>query len=439
MYTAYIGRRIVDLYNEHEHDGSPLTPKDFFDEVFFPVFFDHEKYLLLVKNAPFDQAYNQRKKTPLTADVRREKLEELHKEANTVNEPYWYLFPGGIDTAITDYTSGMVTDVSSSVTSEEVYCAWIGMAAGIEVKGNILMQVDDEQVLMAIVDGWKHCREFMSQTPNSKPHRVERWNGQWIVHRFGSDYYPEDPLRDLNPQLQKSGKYLEFGRRDWVDVIFALARQIPDEKVQAYIYKIAKRGRNVTVGFRQLYLPEVHRLAELYTHLFGEVEGVRPHKLAEVYETEYSLYRACEQGTIGLKALRPRRIDDYMPGGRESRMPKPTRSENKRIRYFIYQTWIIAMLNNQDLIDITEETAKALREHAASDTKGRTTARRRAEQVLEATHRRAFLEALTEVIEHDGTRAEHFNEVADEVVKMPTSDFPLFAALLRLKYHVFAN
>jgi len=127
-----------------------------------------------------------------------------------------------------------------------------------------------------------------------------------------------------------------------------------------------------------------------------------------------------------------------MPG-RSSKMPSSTRSERKRTNYLIYQTWIIAMLNNQDLIDVTEKTAQALFQHAKSGTKGRSTALNRAEQVLDATHKREFLDALTSVIEEGEEATEHFDALADEVVNMPASDFPLFATLLRLKYAVISK
>jgi chorismate mutase len=120
-------------------------------------------------------------------------------------------------------------------------------------------------------------------------------------------------------------------------------------------------------------------------------------------------------------------------------MPNTTRSKPKFTRYLVFQTWIIAMLNNEDLIDTTEQLAQALREHAESGEKGRTKAKRRAEQVLDASREREFLEALTEVVENDGSHASLFDEIADEVVKMPSSDFPLFATLLRLKYKVFSQ
>jgi len=212
---------------------------------------------------------------------------------------------------------------------------------------------------------------------------------------------------------------------------------LPNERLTVYVYSLG--NTNTTIGFRQLLLPEVQYLADLYQRLFGDVEGVSARRLAEAFDPQYSIYQACEQGAIGLKALRPDKLRDYMPGGRTSKMPNTTRSENKFTRYLIFQTWIIVMLNNEDLITTTERLANALREYAQSDTKGRTTAKRTAEQVLEASHRREFLESLSEIVENGGTHAGLINEIADEVVKMPSSDFPLFATLLRLNYHVFSQ
>ena len=292
------------------------------------------------------------------------------------------------------------------------------------------MLIDHDAVLLALLEGWSLYRKYLNQTPSLKGKQIATWNGQWIAHRFGPDYNSDDPLRDFNPPGTS-----EISTKNWSKVVFSLARELPESELRVYVYALGKR--NETIGFRQLLLPEVQYLTDLYKKLFGTVEGVSARRLADVFEPAFSLYQACEQGAIGLKALQPDRLLKYMPGRRDSKMPGTTRSENKFTRYLIFQTWIIAMLNNEDLIDTTEQLAQALREHAQSDTKGRKTAENRAEQVLEASHQREFLEALTEVVENDGSHAALFDEIADEVVKMPSGDFPLFATLLRLKYKVF--
>jgi hypothetical protein len=434
MYTAYIGQRIIDLYNEEVRDDEPLSPREFFDEVFFPVFFDHKKYLMWVNNAPFDQAYKQRKNTPLTAEVREEALTKFHEDVNELEEPYNHLYIGGIDGNVTEYTSGQQTNLPLSAEPDEVYATWIGSAAGIGVSSGLSLLIDEDEVLLALLEGWEQCRRFMEQTPNVRAHKVNSWNGWWITHRFGPDYRTDDPLRDLDPKMSKKGKELEFATREWAQVLFTLARQFPKRKPTAYIYNISYR-RNTTVGFRPLHLPEIQRLTEWYTHLFGDVEGVRPQALAEVYKAAFSFYRACEQGTIGLKAIEPNKLQQYMPSGRgETKQPSAPSTQNQRTRHYIFQTWIIAMLNNEELLEVAGNAAEALRAHAKSGKRGRATPKRRAEQVLDASNKRGFVEQLTEVLENDGEHAAHFEELVEQVVTMPASDFPLFLTLIKFKY-----
>ena len=432
MYTAYVGRRLIDLYNEHRHDGPALSPQGFFDGVVFPVVFDDARYLFWPNNSPFAQpTYSGKREDPA---VRQEALAETHEKISKVTQPLGHLFMGGMADGPMETTSGQVSTVGASTQPEEAYCSWVGALAGAGLKGGLSMLIDHDEVLLALLDGWFAYRSYLDQTPGLKGNQVETWNGHWLTHRFGYDYRADDPLRDLElPTTKSTG----IKTKEWAAVLFALAGALPDKTPTVYLYSLGQT--NETVGFRQLHLPEVQRLSSLHEKLFGHVEGVSSRSLAEMYDTQYSIYKACEQGTIGLRALKPDKLRDYMPGGKKNKIPKPTRSANKQNRYRIYQTWIVAMLNNEELITLTEETAQALRDHAASGTKGRTTSKRRAEEVLKAGHRRAFLDALTAVLEEDGSRADHFNKVADQVVKMPASDFPLFATLLRLKYTVFSK
>jgi hypothetical protein len=428
MYTSYVGRRAIDLYNEHHRDGPSLSPKEFFDEVLFPVFFDDERYLFWPNNAPFAQPkYSGSRGDP---EVRQEALAETHEKIAEIDQPVGHLFMGGMADGVLETTSGQVSGVGATADPEDAYCSWAGAMCGIGVSGGLSFLTDNETVLDALLEGWELYRKYMDETPGLKGNQISTWNGQWITHRFGFDYRPDDPLRDLDLPGSK------LSTQDWAQVVFALAREFPDTALTVYVYSLG--NTNQTIGFRQLLLPEVQYFAELYETLFGNVEGVSAQRLADAFDPAFSIYRACEQGAIGLKALQPDKLRDYMPG-RGSKTPGTTRSENKFTRYLTFQTWIIAMLNNEDLIEVTEQLAEALREHAESDTKGRTTNKRRAEQALKASHRREFLESLTEIAKEDGTRADLFNDTADEVVKMPSSDFPLFATLLRLKYHVFSQ
>lgn len=436
MYTAYIGRRIIDLYNEHRRDGPPLSPRSFFDKVVFPVAFDDGRYLFWPNNSPFAQpTYSGKRDDP---DVRQEALADTHEKVAAIDEPLGHLFMGGMARGVLETTSGQVSTVGASADPDEAYCSWVGAMAGIGLKGGLSMLVDHDDVLLALLDGWFAYRSYLDQTPGLKGNQVETWNAHWLTHRFGYDYHADDPLRGVPSHLDGYiTKSTGIKTKEWASVLFKLARALPGETPTVYLYSLGQM--NTTVGFRQLYLPDVQRLAQLHEKLFGDVEGVSSRSLADMYDTQYSIYAACQQGTIGMRALQPDKLRDYMPGGRKDKMPTPTRSPNKQNRYRIFQTWIVAMLNNEELIDLTESTAQALKAHAESGKNTHTTEKRRAEEVLKQSHRRGFLEAVTEVVEHDDTHAEHFNKLADTIVKMPASDFPLFATLLRLKYTVFSK
>lgn len=56
MYTSYIGKKFLKLYREKEKKPHDYSAKQFFDEVFFPLFFDDEKHLMHVHGSTFFQA-----------------------------------------------------------------------------------------------------------------------------------------------------------------------------------------------------------------------------------------------------------------------------------------------------------------------------------------------------------------------------------------------
>ena len=53
MIAATIGRKFLLAYNRKF--GTHYDAKTFFTEQYFPLFFDHEKYMQWVTNSPFVQ------------------------------------------------------------------------------------------------------------------------------------------------------------------------------------------------------------------------------------------------------------------------------------------------------------------------------------------------------------------------------------------------
>ena len=448
MYTAYIGRRAIDLYNEHLHDGKSLSAKEFFDQVFFPVVFDDDDYLMQAGNSKFGQLVRQRKKDKREAEEkgisweeekprrRKRALKDFHALSEEYEQPHNHVVVGGSARKVSATTSGQVTNIDYPVDADTIYCSWVGAAAAVGVSGGLTMLIDEDTTLVALLEGWAQYRTLLNQTSGLKDKQIETWNGWWLTHRLSEDFRSDASLSE-KPDI-RGRKHLKLDTEDWVEIMFTLAKNVDDDSVTAYVFSVGQR--NTTIGFRQLYLGDVRYMVELYQQLFDDRRGVGMSQFAELYKTEDGFLEACRQGAIGLRALKPRNLSEYMPGGDKAGWFTRKSSNNlDNSTYRIFLTWIIAMLNNEDLIDTTEQLAEALREYAQSDKRAKTTAKRTAEQVLEASHRQEFLESLSAVVEDDATHATLINEIGDEVVKMPSSDFPLFATLLRLKYHVFSQ
>lgn len=52
MYTTTVGKTFLKEYNERLQ--THYTAKTFFEEVFVPLFFDHQKYMMTAGNSPLE-------------------------------------------------------------------------------------------------------------------------------------------------------------------------------------------------------------------------------------------------------------------------------------------------------------------------------------------------------------------------------------------------
>lgn len=431
MYSAYIGRRILERYNIR--NGTDYEPRTFFDEVFFPLFFDDERYLMWVNNSKFDQKSKQ-KKAGDPAE-RREALASFHADAAVLTEPHGHLLLGGYARELDAPTSGQVTAIAVPVATDDVYLSWMGAASGIGVAGGFSILLDHPTILDALLEGWDAYRSWLTMNPSTKPQQIDSWNGWWLMHRLHPDFDTEDPLVDFMPGIKAAtlGWTHQLETPPWGQVMFALARVAGGKPLTAYVYTFG--NTNKTIGFIRLDLPQVSSLPALYERLFGFSGGLNRSAIEIMWDTEMGFTRACEQGYIGTQAMEPRALRKYMPDHRSPGiLPKPPKGEADAITFRIYQTWIIAMLNNEQLLALAGDAARALSEHAGSAKRALATQKRAVENVLSASTRTAFVEGLTSILEEDCTHASLFDTLVTQVVKMPSSDFPLLMTLLRFKY-----
>jgi len=435
MYTSYIGRRLLSAYNERM--GSRLSAKAFFDTIFFPLFFDSEEHLMHVSNSPFFQKPS---KNALASGIPKSRLQlqKLHEDIDT-EIPNMSIYVGFAAKDTEGTTSGQLTSMNFNITSEEMYTSWIGEALGIGVNGGLVLLIDNLDVLWALFTGWQFYRKYLSETPGLKDKQIETWNGQWIDHAFGTNYDRDDPMCYFRVDAAEVMGKLAIRTQAWSKVIFALARKFPDTNITAYVYNLSQT--NTTLGFINLYLPEIRRMHEWRNRVFLDKKDtiLTDHDI-ENLATFHNLKNACKLGVIGLKALEPDKLRDFMPRhitskGRANEFQFD--NEQANLNFKLYKIWIIAMLNKTELLQLAGQMAQAMvgLEHVnRSGNRGKTVLHQDIKEILEVKSPRDFISALTTLLEQGAENAALFKHTVEQVVKMPLDHFPLFITLIRFEH-----
>ena len=433
MYAAIIGKKLVALTNQNAK--KKLSIKEFWKEVFIPLFFDEQKYLLSGGNTPLENPKIswEKKKYP-TSEERTKRIEAIIKNIESgVPDTSNCLVAGSSDLEAT--TSGQMTSFNLPLSQEEIYASWIGVGLGVRVEGGFVILFEKEEIIKLLFEGWQKYRELVNDTPNLKGNQIETWNGHWLTFALGNTNY-QKALFVPPFKLDKSVSKIET--QGWIKVLFALARKFPNDKLNVHIYSLGQT--NTTVGFIQINLPEIKREIEMYDYLFGELKDVGKKAIDEVYNTQFAFRTACQSGIIGLQEIQPKALREYFPQrNKEAAFPKIKNDEKSIINYNIYLSWVLAMLNNKTTIQAAEETAKILQKYVANSDRGKKTQSNKVNALLESSSRKAFIESTTDILKDSSSNSEFFNSLVDEIDKMQADKYPYFLTLVKFKYAYLNN
>jgi len=449
MYTSYIGKKFLQLYREKEKKPDDYSARQFFDEVLFPLFFDDPITLMWVHNSPFDQLNKEdskkrkehlRKKTSesyfsLKEDplARLSKKDELYKKI-TAKEISGSTAVGFYVADVKGNTSGQITTLPVSYSDDDILSSWIGQSLSIGLKGGYML-IDNSRILNILSEGWQYYREFVSKTSNLKGNQIETWNAHWLSHRMSKLFDSNTPLRGVKFDFQGDEKgVMSIPTMVWSNVVFNLSLNFPQQTITCYAYFLGKT--NDTLGFINIYLPEVRRPFEWRDKVFlNQSELILKDKQIENLETFYKFGNACKMGTIGLKALEPAKLREFMPSGSvqyaQGKNYKFT-DDNSKINFSLYKLWIIAMLNKTELLQLAADVANALIALERKNERGKTTQTQSSKELLEVKSLKSFIDGLTENISEGN--ATTFKNVVEQLVKMPSDNFPLFVTLIRFEY-----
>jgi len=425
MITAAVGKIFLDAYNEKY--GTKYDAKTFFVEVYHPLFFDSNKYLQWVSNSPFVQMKKGQKVDTLSLDERKEKLQDFMSKVEEISKLDASIAPGFPASEIKEFstTSGQVTDLDMLTEKEDIFLSWIGSSLGIGLQGGLSILFTEPEILMDLFDGWKLYRTVLNENISLKGNQVNTWNGQWLAHRYDKgNFYPEQPMAGFSPfETAKDG--MSVAIQSWTKVLIGIALHYDRPKMMGYVYSLGKT--NTTIGIIPFNLDHIRKPIQLYAKLFGAEEGKSAERL---WGTEMGFRACCQKGAIGIEAMQPKGLRQYMDG---TKMPNKAQDENQKITFNTYLIWILSMLNNQSLWDKSMGFAKILLDYSKSGKSSKTVNSQKVNNILAATSKKTFISALTEIVGESGER-EQIIELAEFVNSMPTDNVPYFLTLLRFCY-----
>lgn len=430
MIAALVGRTFLNAYNEKYKET--LSPREFFEKHYWEMFYNHPKYMQWVTNSPFVQMKSGQKPESLSIEERAEKLENLHEKVLKENPDASFAlgFPASEAKEYAS-TSGLVSDVTMPVDSDDIYLSWIGSGLGIGVAGGFTILFNDALTALQTFEGWKIYRKYLNDPTldRFRGNQINSWNGQWLAYSWGKDYREDFDFATLQSEkiIESSSSLIEVNTVNWSRLFFSLSQQFPQKEIMGYVYGFGQT--NKTIGFIPFQFKSGSRLKEIYRQLFGQ-----RFSNTKEFEELFGMHikRACELGSIGMLALRPDSITKYMTDGKNLSFKK----EEDTINYQAYKTWLIAMLskNKEEITDYTLELAKTILKYRNDGTK--TDRKNLIEKELFASiSKKGFIEALSKMLKDlDSGSLEKIKALKDEIHLMTNEEYSYFVTLLKFDY-----
>ncbi len=457
MIASKIGKTFLKAYNQ-KYDKE-YSAKEFFDEIYFELFYNHPKYMQWVTNSPFVQMKSGQKPHLLTVKEREEKLENLHEKIDEGLRDASIVigYPASEEKGFAT-TSGLVTDIEIDISAEDVFYSWIGGSLGVGVAGGLSILFDNTEILLAIFEGWRKYREFLNDESIEKlaGNKINSWNGQWLNYHFSRFYKENTDFSTLFGEgfFKEANTDIVIDTVKWSRLFFNLSRKLPNQTLTGYVYSLGQT--NKTIGFIPFRFNEAKNLSIAYKKLFGEFDAMEQQG---DYEELMGIHikRACELGSIGIQALEPKDLRKYFNNDKNIKFTKSAKVKGNEseedfvfrdqktkkkqyeelITFRTYKIWLITMItkNKEEDLNYSSEIAKKLSDFRAADKKGSAKYGNLVNELFKSSNKKLFLSNLTEILklEKDENR-KYLKELRDRVHLMNNEDFGYFATLLKFDY-----
>ncbi|MEA2057071.1 MAG: hypothetical protein U9O78_05215 [Patescibacteria group bacterium] len=447
MYTAQIGKKFLQLYNQKT--GGNLSAMDFFEDEFFPVMFDSEDHLHLMHvhgSAFFQPSYSRlaEKEKISVQKYRKKKFIEVLGDVEKNNiQPHGGVGVGFMAGGNEETSSGQVSNIDLDLSQDNILHSWLGGALGAGFGGGYDLLFDNDEILWFLFKGWQYYRKYLQETTGVKGRQIETWSGLWLT--YGLEYKGDLDRAYMNTldnlDIHKQGKYIALKRPNWSTQIFSLARNIEADKTKQIVYAYSYGQMNKSLGFFYLSFAKIKRMPALFKQLIDKDDKLKRsqiRRIEQVYKTEFTFEKACSMGGIGIKSLKPRNIKKYQ-AGRVNTKKIRLNTEQRKLTFINYLTWVEAMLNNEQTLKLAEELAENIIKYEGKEKRLRTRTRQ-VEALWEAYNRQQFIEQLSSIIVDDSSVSKTLNQVVNQLMTDVTDNqFKLFSTLTKFKYNLLKN
>lgn len=432
MITTIIGKTLLAEYNRRL--AKNLSAKEFFYDVFYPLFYGQERYMQWVTNCPFTNPWKKGVWPDETNRLKR--LQEFKSKVEGGNTPDASFAVGFPAAGADGTTSGQVSNLALPLQTEDIYSSWIGSGLGIGVQGGFAIFINHPEILWKIYEGWTLYRDFLQEHRNLRPYQIDSWNGQWFSYVCSRGYDENSPGTDMSSTMRRTDEgELQFDTQQWSEVLLGIAERFQERNITGYVCSLGKT--NKTIGFIPFQLPELLMPLQFYRELFGESEFLdNRDKIRKMYGTAFGFRTACQKGAIGVSALEPKDLKQFISTGRgKGKNPDFDKADQeKKVSFNAYQTWLLAMLNNKELWEQANSAATVLMDFAAGAKKANRQRENAIEEVLGAPSKRKFIEASTALVETEAQVAERLFALVEQVNILPEDNFRYFQTLIKFRY-----
>lgn len=361
MIISYYGKKFLKKYNEVENKN--LTPKEFFVNIFYPIFFGDDKPLMRIMNSPFNQDNPIAKKNRQTAEGREIILNEFFNKIKN-GKIDSCMFVGGYADGLSSTTSfNLPTEYNHIIDEDEIYYSWIGHGLSLNLNG-ISFLFDNDNILYDVYLGWENYRELISQKLyeeyNGK--EITKWNTHWLKNKY--DTYPNKKFNPFDDVESYDSKKHILKSTSWVKLLFLISNKYSNEIINVYAYRLDRT--NETYGIVIIETKKINGFLGFCKEYFGTNNFLNQPKLYEtILGTGYSIEKICEFGSIGIVALKPElfRMEEYHNKTVEvQKKIKKLYGEavENEFNYKLYNIYLMAKLNLKDIEKDVKEIAESL-------------------------------------------------------------------------------